>query len=50
MIETIISDSELLEYALLLLLLSPFVFTILYLMVHYPIKPTYKKKGVRNNE
>ena len=45
MIETIISDSEMLEYALLLLLLSPFVFTILYLMVRYPIKPKYKKKG-----
>ena len=45
MIETIISDSELLEYALLLLFLSPFVFAILYLMVYYPNKLTYKKKG-----
>ena len=45
MIETIISDSEILEYALILLLLSPFVFTILYLMVRYPTKPTYKKQG-----
>ena len=45
MIETIISDSELLEYALILLLLSPFVFTILYFMVRYPTKPTYKKQG-----
>ena len=44
MIETIISDSELLGYALLLLFLSPFVFTFLYLMVRYPNPTRYKKK------
>ena len=43
MSETIISDSEILEYALILLLLSPFVLTTLYLMVRYPNKPRYKK-------
>jgi len=44
MIETIISDSEILEYALILLLLSPFVFIILFLMMKYPIEPHYKKE------
>ena len=42
--EIIISDLELMQYAFMLLLLSPFVFTTLYLIIRYSNPTRYKKK------
>ena len=47
MIETIITKSQIWYFALVLLLSSPIIFAVLYL-VSYSNKP--KKKGARNNE